>query len=482
MSLINKDCGGFVIDDNYENESWDWSIPFGCNFCSDTEHTPVEPLVPIEEEKDPKEGICPPGFKNPWDLGEAPDYDGEVCEGEGMDCVCNPMAISTGIPCYTTIFVTELPQEGMNGIMYVVPEGDKYGVYMWNGASWDSVTPVPILQSKTVSPSTSAQDVAPDTGYDGLSDVHVDAMPDGTLNFPSYRYYENLGMGMLELQSTVDVDGYVDTSDNMVANVRCQDILPTENAKTVTPTTSEQVAVDANKWTRGQIKVAAMPTAVYGAQSIQYEERSGHAFLEVNDNLITPGYVDFPQGVNIDLDDYLPEQPAIDIDPTESIQIAVPKWRWTTGPVRFGPIPPQYIVPTGTLPITANGNDIDVAQYEKVNVNVAASGKAVQIDNTNHRIASTSYVDTGAKITVTKAGTYTVYYSAFRSSTSGTSGTQLYKNGVAQGTVNTTWENSYCQTPHTTMTLAVDDVIKVYARSRSASYYTCVANLTIIEQ
>lgn len=132
--------------------------------------------------------------------------------------------------------------------------------------------------------------------------------------------------------------------------------------------------------------------------------------------------------------------------------------------------------------ISANGNDIDVAAYEKVDVNVASSGKAVQIDNTNHRIASTSYVNTGAEITVEKAGTYTVYYSAFRSSTSGTSGTQLYKNGVAQGSVNTTWQNSYCQTPHTTMSLAVGDVITVYARSRGTSYYTCVSDLTIIEQ
>jgi len=111
------------------------------------------------------------------------------------------------------------------------------------------------------------------------------------------------------------------------------------------------------------------------------------------------------------------------------------------------------------------------------------SSKNVQIvQNNSTRITATSYTKACGTITVAKSGTYDIYWDAYRTSTSGTWGTQWYKNGTAQGTAQTTFTNSYYQAIHlTNITLAADDTIDVYGRSRGNSYYLYVGTLIIKE-
>lgn len=66
--------------------------------------------------------------------------------------------------------------------------------------------------------------------------------------------------------------------------------------------------------------------------------------------------------------------------------------------VTVNPIPSEYIVPSGNLPITTNGNNINVAQYETVSVNVPTGGGSVNVDTktiTNSSASNTSISFTG---------------------------------------------------------------------------------------
>lgn len=88
----------------------------------------------------------------------------------------------------------------------------------------------------------------------------------------------------------------------------------------------------------------------------------------------------------------------------------------------------------------------------------------------------------GVKVTCAKTGTYKVSWMAVRNTTSGTNSTQLYINGSAYGSAETTWTRSYGQSVVlTNVQLTEGQVVEVYARARSTSYYVMVGNLIIEE-
>lgn len=110
------------------------------------------------------------------------------------------------------------------------------------------------------------------------------------------------------------------------------------------------------------------------------------------------------------------------------------------------------------------------------------SAKNVQAYRGSDSVAATTYTDTDLTITVAKTGTYNVTWSGWRNTTSGTSGSQLYKNGTAVGSASTTFTNSYGQVVSlTNQSFNKDDVLVVRARSRATNYSMYVANLVIEE-
>lgn len=146
--------------------------------------------------------------------------------------------------------------------------------------------------SYSVTPSA-AQQVLETDGLLMTDDVTVAAVPEGTLGVPVISVMTVLGAPTINARCEVENGGFLETGEYTAKGVTPASILPTQAGTTITPTTSEQTAVDTHKWTTGAVKVAA--------------------------------------------------------------------------------IPPEYVVPTGTKTISANGTGIDVKAYEKVNVNVPNS-------------------------------------------------------------------------------------------------------------
>lgn len=139
---------------------------------------------------------------------------------------------------------------------------------------------------------------------------------------------------------------------------------------------------------------------------------------------------------------------------------------------------------SGSETKTENGT-YDVTNLASLVVNVSGgSSKNVQIVQGTTRTTSSTLTAIGAELTVSKTGTYDVYWSGVRTTTSGsyTYGTQLYVDRVAHGTQNTTWSNHVQNNHLTNVSLTANQKLRVYGRnSRGSSYYIYAPTLVIVE-
>ena len=139
---------------------------------------------------------------------------------------------------------------------------------------------------------------------------------------------------------------------------------------------------------------------------------------------------------------------------------------------------------------TATASDVASGKYFYTSAGVRTQGtnsggggssKNAQSAQSTTRATSSSYVEI-VTLTCSVTGTYDVYWSTFRSSTSGTWGSQLYINDNAYGSVENTFTNHIMNVHLTNVSLTADDEVAVRARSRGSNYYAYVGTLTIIQK
>lgn len=115
------------------------------------------------------------------------------------------------------------------------------------------------LQQKEVNPAPDQIVVLPDTGYNGLSKVIVNAIPTATQATPTISINEENGeITATSTQSAGWVAAGTTYAQPLQLTTQPQPETP------ITPTEQEQIAVEAHTYTLGEIKVGAIPSTYIG--------------------------------------------------------------------------------------------------------------------------------------------------------------------------------------------------------------------------
>lgn len=111
-----------------------------------------------------------------------------------------------------------------------------------------------IQNNKNATPGTAAVVVTPDQGFDGMAKVTVAAIPQGALSPIDIDFDDSTGAFTAEAR--VGTSGYI--SDDAFVGGGFQ--LATQEAATITPSTVQQQAVAAHKYTKGAVVVDPIPS------------------------------------------------------------------------------------------------------------------------------------------------------------------------------------------------------------------------------
>lgn len=300
----------------------------------------------------------------------------------------------------------------------------------------------------TVTPTGEAQTL-PTGGMQLEEDIVVEPVPGGELATPSIDVSSS---GLITAQASVSESGYIADTDTKSATQQ----LSTQAGKTVTPTESEQTAVDEHKYTTSKVKVAAVPSDYVGsgiarkdssslsasgkrvtAPAGYYAEAAGkdvaggsattpateitaNPSISVDANglitagvsktqSITPtvveGYVENGTAGNVSVSgsatSQLPTDNGFEVTPSTQEQTLNLSGKFMKGNGKVKKIPSEYVVPSGTKQIAQNGTH-DVTQYASAEVNVPNNYTAAD----EGKVVSSGALVAQTSQTIDENGTY----------------------------------------------------------------------------
>ena len=192
----------------------------------------------------------------------------------------------------------------------------------------------------------------------GTATEHLDTVP-GTTIIPNNS------------QHTAIQRGQYATGDIVV------DAVPTET-QSVSPSTSAQTVTPSANHYLSQVDVAAMPAGNKGGSATtSVTQDSSYKYYTTNWTGATNGYY-AASAFNPASQIRFQRQNAT-VTPDSTTQTVTPTGAYYyIDKVTVNPIPPEYIVPSGTLSVTSNGTGIDCSTYESVDVAVPSGQPSLQ--------------------------------------------------------------------------------------------------------
>ncbi len=405
------------------------------------------------------------------------------------------------------------------------------GIDVTNYASVDVAVPgsSPSLQSKSVifNPSENAQSqtLTPDAGYDGLSQVtaSVNALSNtyvgsgiprrdytdfvisgGTFTAPAGYYATDAtdeiayGTAGTPTATKGTVSSHSVTVTPSVTNTTGYITGGTKTGTGVTVTASELVSGtlyldEPGSWDVTNAATAvitsgtATPAASISATGATVSTATNTLTLSKtvsNTPQVSAGYITAGTAGNssVSLTATVTTQAAQTIYPSASDQ-TIASGRYLTGTQTIKAVTTTNLtaanIKKGVTVTVGDSSDADRVTSVTGTYEGGSSSMNTQIWLGRAQRTANSYGATDATLTVAKAGTYTVSWTAWRSSSSGTMGTNLHVNDTS-GTNQQTFTGTYGQNIQlTNQQYSVGDVLTIYATSGSNSRSIYVANLII---